>query len=312
METDITKNSLVSDLKKMGIKQGDVLFLRISYKAIGNVFGGPNQFISALLDAIGNDGTIVATAFPYVHNTQLRYLYRRNIFDNNHDLKSATGIISNMMIKNPASFISNHPTFPFVAIGKNASKIVGGHNVDSNPYKVIEMISDEFKGKCLRIGGDVLIGTTHVALTEGLIANNKFVRRAKYGIYYVNDKRQKKWCDVTSSHTCYRGFKDFFERRIKQDSVISEGTIGNGYAMLTDMNKSLNIERQILKKDPLAWKCSDPNCIICQVYYNYSFIRALKYLFNLLAKYFSCSANANDKKMIRDLIIRMIFGTKCQ
>ena len=56
----ITFDSLRNDLKALGVSSGDLLFLRISYKAIGRVEGGPKTFVDALLDVVGKEGTIVA------------------------------------------------------------------------------------------------------------------------------------------------------------------------------------------------------------------------------------------------------------
>ena len=48
----ITFDSLRNDLKMLGVSSGDLLFLRISYKAIGRVEGGPKTFVDALLDVV--------------------------------------------------------------------------------------------------------------------------------------------------------------------------------------------------------------------------------------------------------------------
>ncbi len=59
----ITQNKLISDLKNIGIKKGDLLHLKVSMRAIGKIDGGANTLIEALLTAVGEQGTIVIDAF---------------------------------------------------------------------------------------------------------------------------------------------------------------------------------------------------------------------------------------------------------
>ncbi|WP_044300445.1 AAC(3) family N-acetyltransferase [Bacteroides fragilis] len=74
----ITFDSLRNDLKMLGVSSGDLLFLRISYKAIGRVEGGPKTFVDALLDVVGKEGTIVVTAFPSRYSSFMRFFYNLN------------------------------------------------------------------------------------------------------------------------------------------------------------------------------------------------------------------------------------------
>lgn len=50
---------LVGQLHQLGVKQGSVLVVHTSFRAIQPVEGGPGGLIDALLEAIGPDGTLV-------------------------------------------------------------------------------------------------------------------------------------------------------------------------------------------------------------------------------------------------------------
>ena len=82
-----TYEKIKEDLIQLGIQKGDTLFLRVSYRAIGKIDGGPKVFLDALLDAIGPEGTIILSAFPKKHITQLRWLYRKYIVSKEHFLR---------------------------------------------------------------------------------------------------------------------------------------------------------------------------------------------------------------------------------
>ncbi|RLI18665.1 aminoglycoside 3-N-acetyltransferase [Candidatus Bathyarchaeota archaeon] len=55
----ITKSRLISDLKKLGVSPSDTIMLHASVKAIGWIVGGPDVVIQALLDVLGEEGTLM-------------------------------------------------------------------------------------------------------------------------------------------------------------------------------------------------------------------------------------------------------------
>ena len=61
----ITREFLVANLKRIGIKQGDVL-LHTSLSSFGHVEGGPDTVIDALLEALGTKGTILMSTYPAI------------------------------------------------------------------------------------------------------------------------------------------------------------------------------------------------------------------------------------------------------
>ncbi|MHA1909488.1 MAG: AAC(3) family N-acetyltransferase, partial [Candidatus Thorarchaeota archaeon] len=55
----ITRSRLVSDLRNIGLNDGDVVIVHSSLSKIGWVVGGPVTVIEALMDGVGSEGTIV-------------------------------------------------------------------------------------------------------------------------------------------------------------------------------------------------------------------------------------------------------------
>ena len=55
----LTKQDLVRDLKHLGIGSGDLLNVKASIRSIGELDGGADTLIDALLEVVGSDGTIV-------------------------------------------------------------------------------------------------------------------------------------------------------------------------------------------------------------------------------------------------------------
>ena len=55
-----SRMGLVQDLRALGVREGDLLMVHASLRAVGPVDGGPAQVLGALLDAVGPGGTIAA------------------------------------------------------------------------------------------------------------------------------------------------------------------------------------------------------------------------------------------------------------
>ena len=53
---------LVKDLRNLGIKEGDVVITHSSLKSMGNVEGGADTVIDALIEAVGSEGTVLFPA----------------------------------------------------------------------------------------------------------------------------------------------------------------------------------------------------------------------------------------------------------
>ena len=77
---------LRSDLENIGVCPGDVLVVHSSLKSMGYVDGGARCVISALRDAIGEEGTLVFPTFTY------RTSYKESFYSNK-DTPSCVGLI---------------------------------------------------------------------------------------------------------------------------------------------------------------------------------------------------------------------------
>lgn len=55
----IIQSALVSQLKKLGLKQGDMVMLHASMRVIGTMLGGPDIVRQALIETISHNGTLM-------------------------------------------------------------------------------------------------------------------------------------------------------------------------------------------------------------------------------------------------------------
>jgi len=271
----VNKEKLIDDFRKLGIKVGDILNLKISLKSIGNVEGGAETVIDALLDVVGPDGTLVADSFVEPFPVFLKFLYKDRISSDGS--LSYAGAITNAIMKKHNVFRATHPIQRFAAVGKNAKELTENFTISSEPYGFLKKMS-YMGAKNIRVGGldkVVGVGTTHVAICD---LDLKQLRIGK-GIYFTDDKGQKRLYKANWANGCPIGFNNLIERFRNDGKILAEGNVGNAECIITSMKETLEYEMDLLQKDPGAFLCDDPTCHFCSFTWKaskYSFFKACK------------------------------------
>ncbi len=65
METEFIKTMICNDLHKLGVNTGDTLLVHSSLKSLGPVPGEAETVINALLEVLGNNGTLLFPALSF-------------------------------------------------------------------------------------------------------------------------------------------------------------------------------------------------------------------------------------------------------
>lgn len=132
--------SLVDDFKRIGIEIGDIVLVHSSLSSIGWVCGEEVGVIEALLEAVGNEGTICMPAHSSGNSDPAHWCYPpvpkdwiETIYDSMpafHKDKTPTrgiGCVPETFRKYPGSFRSDHPQSSFAANGRLAKEITENH-----------------------------------------------------------------------------------------------------------------------------------------------------------------------------------------
>ena len=310
MAENIQKEQLIKDLEKSGISKGDTLFLRISYKSIGKVNGGPLTVIQAIQNVIGEEGNIVVTAFPRRYYSFNKILYKGKAVSQTKKLPTNVGIIPRIISEMDNSRMTGHLTYPFLVLGKDAEAIASKHTNNSKPYDIIIDIANNYNAKCLRVGGDVLTGTTHVAFTKSLESSNQYQKDLVQGLWTFDDDNphKKKWQGDNVSYFCYKGYKPFYNKFIKNGCELYKGTLGHGELVLTSMKKTLELETSNLHCHPELLLCDDPNCTTCRTSYSYSTTSFWKFFYRQLKGLFNKDNRKSAKRSVLIMIARLLWG----
>lgn len=270
-----TKEKLLHDLKKIGVEKGDLLHLKISMRAIGRIEGGANTLLNALLEAVGESGTIISDAFVKAFPIPMSETNKEKISDD--ETPSYAGVFANEMIKHPKNIRSKHPIHKFAAIGKQAEEFCNNHTEKSGAYDLLEEMAKQ-DAKNLTIGGDVIgVGTTHIAIEKC-----KYDRKVKnMGRYFINSKGEKELAKIDWKGACGAGIRKFLPL-YENGALINRGKIGNADSILTSMKKTLEVEMKKITEDPYFFFCDDPGCHICRISWEHSDKKYLKYYLKTL------------------------------
>lgn len=110
----IDSTYLSKKLSALGIQRGDVLIIHSAFAAVGEVEGGTDAMLDALLGAIGEEGTLI---FPTFTDVDVPFSVENS--------KSTTGILGEVLRKRKGAIRSRHPSHSVVAFGRQAAEFAG-------------------------------------------------------------------------------------------------------------------------------------------------------------------------------------------
>ncbi|WP_286978473.1 AAC(3) family N-acetyltransferase [Aminobacterium sp. UBA5514] len=293
---EVKKEQIVKDLRSLGLAQGDLVNVKMSLKSIGRVPGGAKTVLDAILEVIGPEGTIVTDSFVHVYRLPIIRNKESKVTD--EQTPSYAGALANAILEHPSVFRSTHPIQKFAAIGRLAKELMLSHTPDSYAYDVLRKMAN-MGGKNLKIGTDekvVGVGTTHVAI--GSLGLKQ--KCPSLGVFYKNKFGEIELFKLNWSGICSKGLIKFIPYYREAGAILSEGYVGEAVAKITDMNKTLDVELKILKKDPTFFFCDDPFCDGCRLTWTFSEKKYGQFLLN-------CLRGKKYKKIARVFLIEPIF-----
>lgn len=254
----LTVDDLKKDLVKLGVMAGDTILVRAGMRSVGKIDGGVSSFVRALLEVVGNEGTVVSLAF-----TKSSFL--RPKIEDRFTLESASisGALPNVMLKYSGACRSRHPTNSYVAIGKHALAITSSHDENSGAYDPVRNIVD-LNGKCLLVGcvsSSPGFTTTHLAEADlGLLKRNLISRLIR--TYYETDNGETKLFIRKDAGLCSKSYYKFYSLYVRA-GILHSGFIGNAYSILCSAKDAYQIDYSTLKANPRFNICGSPDCLIC-------------------------------------------------
>jgi aminoglycoside 3-N-acetyltransferase len=241
MSTDAAASiaSLTEDLRRLGIREGDVLVVHTSFRAVRPVEGGPAGLIEALRRAVGTSGTLVMPSWGDDDDAPFDVVLTKVADD--------LGVTAEVFRRLPDAKRSDHP-FAFAALGPHAAEIVGDP-LPSRPHELQSPIgrSWELDAKVLLLGVDHDADTTiHLAecMAEVPYAVAKHCTVAENG----NPRR----VDYFENDHCCQRF-NLAGEWLRARGLEREGRVGSALARLASARAIVTVALDALERDPLVF-----------------------------------------------------------
>jgi aminoglycoside 3-N-acetyltransferase len=236
-----SEDQIAHELRGLGIREGGVLLVHTSFRAVRPVEGGPLGLLRALRRALGPAGTLVMPAMTD----------GLTAFDPLSTPTYEMGVTAELFWRQPGVVRSTHPGGSFAAAGPLAARICAPQPL-APPHG-----PDSPVGRVHELGGQVLLlGVTHsentmLHLAEALAA-------VPYSVSHpciVEVGGRAKTVLIAETDHCCRGFRvvdDWLRARALQ----REANVGNAPARLCGARDLVAVAVEHLTADPLVFLCS--------------------------------------------------------
>ncbi|MCB2360097.1 aminoglycoside N(3)-acetyltransferase [Clostridium estertheticum] len=189
----LTKENLINQFMNCGLAKGQTIFVHTSLKSLGFVVGGAETLIRALLEIVGEDGTLMmpsqtwknldpSTGVHWEEPEEWWPIIRENwpAYDKEVTPAIGMGVVAEMFRKWPGAKRTEHPARSIAAFGKYAQYITKEHDL-SNIFGENSPIGKlyELDGYVLLIGVGYEKNTSlHLAETRANFSNKKFMNES--------------------------------------------------------------------------------------------------------------------------------------
>jgi aminoglycoside N3'-acetyltransferase len=184
-----SQERLVTDLRQLGVRAGDLIMVHASLRAIGPVEGGAEAVLAALEEAVGNDGTLLMVlgagdVAEWMHEPPdagtISTLPPERCFD---ALRTAAdpevGWLAEVFRRTRGTLVTNHPLGRFGARGRLARDLL--ENAPWHDYYGTDSPLDRLcraGGRVLRLGADPnTVTLLHWAEYLAPLAGKRRIRR---------------------------------------------------------------------------------------------------------------------------------------
>ena len=239
MPGEWTTEEVVGQLRRLGVRAGDVLLVHASWRAARPVEGGPTGLIRALRMAVGEDGTLTMPSWTADDGA---------VFDPATTPAAADlGVLADTFWRMPGVRRSDH-CFAFAAAGPRAAEITGGPLPlpPHAPGSPVSRIHD-LDGSILLLGADHTANTT-LHLAE-LLADVPY--RVPKSCTVMRDGRPTRIEYGENDHCCERfALADEWLRAAGRQR---EGAVANARARLVRSRDVVATAVERLARDPLLF-----------------------------------------------------------
>jgi len=240
---------LVRDLHALGVCAGDIVLVHSSLSAIGQVQGGAETVVNALIRAVSPGGTVL---FPtnVFRGSVTEFLQRVHTVDL-RQYPSQMGAISRAACDHPRSCRSVHPTHPVLGIGPHASGILSRHARAEGPCGVFSPYHElaKRKGKILLLGVSSACNTSLHTVEE---TTAPYIFPAGKAAVVPTTGMAGQRASVTVKPYPVDLRRDFCqtEAPLLRKGILQLGRVGNAVCRLIESRSIVKVVKAKVRRDP--------------------------------------------------------------
>jgi aminoglycoside 3-N-acetyltransferase len=235
------RQEVVEQLRALGVREGGVLLVHTSFRAVRPIEGGPLGLIAALRDAVGTRGTLL---MPTMTDGESPY-------DPATTPSAQMGITAELFWRQPGVVRSSHPGGSFAAAGPHAPEICAPQPL-SPPHGPESPV-----GRVHALGGQVLLlGVGHSEDTTLHLA--EALAQVPYSVSHpcvVLVGGQPQTFAIAETDHCCRNFR-LADDWLRAEGRQREGDVGHGHARLAESKYIVAAAVARLRADPLVFLCA--------------------------------------------------------
>ncbi|MCP3760304.1 aminoglycoside N(3)-acetyltransferase [Streptomyces sp. TBY4] len=241
-----TRASLAAELRALGLRPGETLLVHSSLSSLGWVCGGAATVVAALLDALGDAGTLAVPTHSGDNSDPAQWSnppvpeawwaeIRASMppFDARTTPTRGMGAVPEAVRTWPGALRSGHPQTSFAAVGPYAATITDGHAPDCGLGERSPLARLEEAGARILLLGAGFGSCTAFHLAEyripGRLVDNSFALMTPQG---------RRWTTVRDTAVSSDDFGEL-GAAFEKDRPVVRGTVGGAQARLFDLAEAV-------------------------------------------------------------------------
>ncbi len=238
-------SEFASQLLSLGLCRGGVLLIHSSLRSLGPVAGGAETVVSALLAALGPQGTLLMPALSYATVTCTNPCFDARA------TPSCVGALPEYFRTRPGTSRSIHPTHSVCATGRLAFDLVSGHDLDTTPCGSHSPLTrlPGLEGQILFLGCGLRPNTSMHGVEELIEPPYLFGEPVTYTIYNADGSESQM---TVRSHN-FKGYAQRYDRisTLLFPSALRTGQVLQANCFLLEASAMWPAALKALQADPL-------------------------------------------------------------
>jgi len=255
----MTRGELDRLMEGLGLRSNH-LIVHASLSSFGSIESGARMVCEALVDAVGEGGTVVMPAFTYAEtlsdfpNGGPRS--RPVAFHQDLPVSREIGEIAEAFRHLPGVLRSSHPTHSFAAWGRQAREVLSTQR-DNNPLGPLKKLN-VVQGQVLLLGTSLQSATAVHLAEERLGTPYLRTRRTAVRVNAAGYDERVVLDNIPGCSAAFSRLEDHLD-----PTKVRSVPLARGVARKIAIRYLVNLATAVLERDPQAFTCERPECASC-------------------------------------------------